>query len=41
MNQQFQRGDVVIVDLGLPPVAIKGHEQAKTRPCVVVKFFPL
>jgi mRNA-degrading endonuclease toxin of MazEF toxin-antitoxin module len=38
--KQYQTGDIVIVDLGLPPVAIKGHEQAKTRPCVVVKFFP-
>jgi len=39
MKQIYQRGAIVEVDLGLPPEAIKGHEQAKQRPCVVVKAF--
>lgn len=37
--KSYQKGDVVDVDLGLPPVSIKGHEQAKERPCIVVKPF--
>lgn len=28
-----------MVDLGVPPEAIKGHEQAKLRPCVVIKSY--
>lgn len=39
MMLSYQKGDVVDVDLGLPPLAIKGHEQAKIRPCVVIKPF--
>ncbi len=37
--KSYQKGDVVDVDLGLPPVPIKGHEQAKERPCIIVKPF--
>lgn len=37
--QSYQKGDVVDVDLGVPPVSIKGHEQAKERPCIIIKAF--
>lgn len=37
--QGYQKGDVVDVDLGIPPVSIKGHEQAKERPCIILKAF--
>lgn len=40
MRKAFEKGQIVNVDLGVPPEAIKGHEQAKLRPCVVVKAFP-
>ncbi len=33
----MKRGDIVDIDLGLPPNQIKGHEQGYTRPCVVIK----
>jgi mRNA interferase MazF len=39
MKHDYKKGDIIIIDLGLPPNAIKGHEQAKTRPCVVIKCF--
>jgi mRNA interferase MazF len=32
-------GDICLIDLGEPPNAIKGHEQALTRPCVIIKDF--
>ena len=35
----YNNSDIINVDLGLPPEVIKGHEQAKIRPCVVVKSF--
>ena len=38
MKAKYQRGEVVSVDLGMPP-SIKGHEQAKERPCMVVRSF--
>jgi len=40
MKQLYTKGDVVDVDLGKPPKEIKGHEQAFSRPCVVIKSFP-
>ncbi|PBQ33903.1 growth inhibitor PemK [Sphingobacteriaceae bacterium] len=39
MRKDFLKGEIVNVDLGLPPTSIKGHEQAKLRPCVVIKSF--
>ena len=39
MQHIYLKGDVVVVDLGLPPNAIVGHEQARTRPCIVIKYF--
>lgn len=33
----MKRGDIVDINLGLPPNEIKGHEQGYTRPCFVVK----
>ena len=35
----LSKGDIVDVDLGQKPNAIKGHEQAKERPCVIIKAF--
>src|SRR4051794_11614883 len=35
----FSPGDICLIDLGTPPTAIKGHEQALTRPCVILKDF--
>ena len=35
----YQKGDIISVDLGTPPIESKGHEQAFTRPCVVLKSF--
>lgn len=35
----YQQGDIIDVDLGLPPTEVQGHEQGKKRPCVVVKAF--
>lgn len=36
MAHNYRRGEIVIVDLGEVGKDIKGHEQAKTRPCVIV-----
>lgn len=33
----FKRGDIIFVDLGSPPIEVKGHEQGNKRPCVVIK----
>jgi mRNA interferase MazF len=35
----YQKGDVVDVDLGRPPKEIKGHEQGLKRPCIIIKSF--
>jgi mRNA interferase MazF len=40
MRKDFAKGEIVNVDLGVPPTAIIGHEQANTRPCVVIQSFP-
>lgn len=39
MGQNYQKGDVVEVNLGNPPKEIKGHEQGFIRPCVIIKAF--
>ncbi len=39
MNNHYQKGDLVWVDLGKPPDEVKGHEQANKRPCVVLSNF--
>ncbi|MBU0486557.1 MAG: type II toxin-antitoxin system PemK/MazF family toxin [Bacteroidetes bacterium] len=39
MKQNFQKGEIVNVDLGKPPKEVKGHEQGMDRPCVVIKSF--
>jgi mRNA interferase MazF len=39
MKQRYTKGDIINVNLGVPPQEIKGHEQAKQRPCIVVKAF--
>ena len=36
----YKPGDIVFVDLGLPPDQVIGHEQGHTRPCVIVRPFP-
>lgn len=35
----YEVGSIIQVDLGKPPDAIKGHEQAFIRPCVVIKDY--
>lgn len=35
----FTKGEIVNIDLGNPPNEVKGHEQAKLRPCLVIKPF--
>ncbi len=35
----YKSGQIVVVDLGAPPNEVKGHEQANSRPCLVVKHF--
>ena len=35
----FRQGDICLIDLGEPPIAIKGHEQALKRPCLIIKDF--
>jgi len=39
MRPDYPKGAIVAVDLGQPPKAIKGHEQAFIRPGVVIKSF--
>ena len=39
MKQNYSKGDIIYVNLGNPPNEVKGHEQAKERPCVVIKSF--
>lgn len=39
MKQNFTKGDIINVNLGRPPKEVKGHEQGKDRPCVVIKAF--
>lgn len=39
MKITFSKGDIVDVNLGNPPREVKGREQGKDRPCVVVKSF--
>ena len=41
MNNAYQKGDLVWVDLGKPPDEVKGHEQGKKRPCVVLSNYGL
>jgi mRNA interferase MazF len=40
MRQNFQKGEIINVDLGTPPHEVKGHEQGYDRPCLVIKSFP-
>jgi mRNA interferase MazF len=40
MRQNYQKGEIVNVDLGTPPKEVKGHEQGFDRPCIVIKAFP-
>lgn len=37
MADLYKQGDIVDVNLGEPPKEVIGHEQGKTRPCVVFK----
>lgn len=39
MALNYQKGDVVDVDLGRPPKEIKGHEQGLKRPSIIIKSF--
>ncbi len=39
MKQNFTKGEIINVNLGIPPKEIKGHEQGMERPCVVIKSF--
>lgn len=40
MRINFQKGEIINVDLGVPPKEVKGHEQGYDRPCVLIKSFP-
>lgn len=40
MNK-IRTGQIIRVDLGIPPRQIVGHEQAKERFCLVLKSLPL
>lgn len=35
----YNKGEIVLVDLGTPPNEIIGHEQAYRRPCLVLANF--
>lgn len=39
---KYQPGDIVQIDLGdiNDPKQIRGHEQGKQRPCIVIKYLP-
>ena len=39
MRQNHTKGEIINVNLGIPPKEIKGHEQGMERPCVVIKSF--
>lgn len=39
MSYNFTKGDIINVNLGNPPKEIKGHEQGKERPCVIIRSF--
>lgn len=39
MKQNYQKGEIINVDFGKPPVEVKGHEQGFNRPCVIIKSF--
>lgn len=39
MKSNYQKGDVVLVDLGKPPSEVVGHEQAYVRPGEVLANF--
>jgi mRNA interferase MazF len=40
MKQDFQKGEVINVDLGTPTKEVIGHEQGFNTPCIVIKSFP-
>ncbi|MBU0765211.1 MAG: type II toxin-antitoxin system PemK/MazF family toxin [Bacteroidetes bacterium] len=40
MRLNYQKGEIINIDLGTPPQEIKGHEQGFYRPCVIIKAFP-
>lgn len=35
----YTKREVVLVELGKPPLEIKGHEQAFKRPCLILSMF--
>ena len=37
----IQNDEIFFIDLGSPSIETQGHEQAKPRPCIVLKDFPL
>jgi mRNA interferase MazF len=37
MSSDYERGEIIYVNLGTPGKDIIGHEQAYMRPCVVIK----
>jgi mRNA-degrading endonuclease toxin of MazEF toxin-antitoxin module len=39
MAHGWNKGDVVMVNLGSPPNEVVGHEQGYVRPCLVLKSF--
>ena len=39
ISMNLVKGEIIDVNLGLPPKEVKGHEQGFERPCVVIKAF--
>jgi mRNA interferase MazF len=39
MKKNFTKGEIINVNLGIPPKEIKGHEQGFERPCIIIKSF--
>ena len=40
MASNYQKGEIVNIDLGTPPKEVKGHEQAYDRPCIIIRALP-
>jgi len=36
MKPNYQKAEIVFVDLGTVPDQVKGHEQANVRPCLII-----
>jgi len=39
MKENYSKGEIINVNLGIPPTEVKGHEQGLERPCIIIKSF--